>query len=546
MRIGIHYLTFVLVALISAGCQAPTARDSGGAAGSQLPKTLTTIQGNFSTDRQTVAPARPTAPTIKAIIVAMRDVPASDGIREMAKRGFVRLDDGELGRLIAGNTLKLLNTYSHFAKDNKIRLKETSLGGGLESEGTWTIKDSNLCHSVREGHEFCSGLFFRDADILCWPGFGWSPDDTDYLRRCSILAGNQTRKAPGALATIVTRRVAPRPVARKLVAQPQPTARKAATTPRVSAPVGPTPPTLDAIIAAMRRVPARDGIREMAGHGFIRLKDGELGRLIAGNTLKLLNSYSYFAKDKNIRLKETSLGGGLESTGTWSVKDSNLCHSVREGHEFCSGLFFRDAELLCWPGIGWSPDDTEYLRHCSILAGNQTRKTPGAMAAIVTRKLPQRPTVEKPTRPAPARLPAPPPVQSTPASLDQVIAAMRSVPARDGIRKMSERGFVRLRGEDLKKRMTGNTLKMVNSFSYYGGDQRIRIREMSLGGGLQSAGAWYVKGSNLCHSVREGHEFCSGIFFRGAELLCWPGIGWSPDDVDYLRTCRILAGNKSR
>ena len=56
---------------------------------------------------------------------------------------------------------------------------------------------------------------------------------------------------------------------------------------------------------------------------------------------------------------------------------------------------------------------------------------------------------------------------------------------------------------------------------------------MSLGGGLESAGACYVKGSNLCHSVREGHEFCSGLFFRGAELLCWPGIDWSPDDLDY-------------
>ena len=309
---------------------------------------------------------------------------------------------------------------------------------------------------------------------------------------------------------------------------------------RVAAPAR---PTVDQVLSALRNVPARDGIGEMNKRGFVRLKETELRRLISGNTLKFMNAYSYYAKDSKVRLKEMLLGGGLESAGTWSITNSNLCHSVREGHEFCSGLFFRDDQILCWPGIGWSSDDTDYLRRCSILAGNQTRKAPGAMAAIVTRKVPPRTVVEKPARraPAPTRLPAP-----APATLDKVIVTLRDVPARDGIRKITERGFVRFRGEVLKKRMAGNTLKMVNSFSYYGGNQKIHIRETSLGGGLESTGTWYVKGSNLRHSVREGHEFCSGIFFRGTELLCWPGIDWSADDVDYLRTCRILAGDKSR
>ena len=485
-----------------------------------------------------VRESAPAQPTLDQVIAAMRGVPANEGIREMAKRGFVRLRSAELRRMVSGNTLKFMNSYNYYAKDSKIRLKETSLGGGLESAGTWSIKGANLCHSVREDHEFCSGLFFREAELVCWPAIGWSPGDTDYLRRCSILAGDQTQKAPGAMAAIVTRKVAPRPAARKVPSRPA-----------ASAQLLPAPPTMDAVLAAMRSVSARDGIGEMAERGFAKLDDGELRRLISGNTLKLLNTYSHFAKDKKIRLKETSPGGGMESTGTWSIKDSNLCHSVREGHEFCSGLFFREAELLCWPGIGWSPDDIDYLRRCAILAGDQTQKAPGAMAAIVTRKIPPLPAVKKPARPAPApvpaRLAAPPPVPSAAPTLDQVIAAMRGVPARDGIRIMAERGFVRLGGEALKKRMTGSTLKMVNSLSYYGGNHRIRIREMSLGGGLESAGAWYVKGSNLCHSVREGHEFCSGLFFRGAELLCWPGIDWSPDDLDYLRTCRILAGNKA-
>ena len=267
----------------------------------------------------------------------------------MASSSRQRTNSGKSSR---GNTLKVVNSFSYYGKDNKIKLRENALGGGLESLGTWTIKEQALCHSVREGHEFCSGIFFRGRDILCWPGIGWSPDDTDYLRYCSVLAGDRTVPARGTAGEAGS----------VLYASAVPKAKKRA---------GPKPPSIDQILAALRGMPARDGIGELEKRGFTRPSARDLVKIIHGNTLKVVNSYSYYGDDYKIKLKEIALGGGLESRGTWTIKNSNLCHSVREGHEFCSGLFVRGRETLCWPGIGWSPDDTDYLRHCSVLSGDK-------------------------------------------------------------------------------------------------------------------------------------------------------------------------------
>ena len=166
-----RYAALAFAALLSTGCQ----------------EALAAIMTDKAPPRSAllVRVAAPARPTVDQVIAALGDVPARDGIGEMEKRGFVRLKEPELRRLISGNTLKFMNSYSYYAKDSKVRLKEMLLGGGLESAGTWSITESNLCHSVREGHEFCSGIFFRDDQVLCWPGIGWSPDDTDYLRHCS-------------------------------------------------------------------------------------------------------------------------------------------------------------------------------------------------------------------------------------------------------------------------------------------------------------------------------------------------------------------------
>ena len=478
-------------------------------------------------------------PTADEVLVAMRSVAALNGAGEMRKKGFVKLTATDIAKLIPGNTLKLVNSYSYYGKDKRIRINETSLGGGLESAGTWEIKDSNLCHSVREGHTFCAGLFLHGDDILCWPGIGWADDDTDYLRHCSVLAGDQTRTPSTQVAVIPSAVLPPR----AKIAGPRP-AGNAGKRAAARKPSKPSEPSVDAILAAMRNVPGSDGIREMARRGFLRPSGEELRKMVTGNTLKLVNSYSYYGKDHRIRIKETSLSGGLESAGTWTIEGSNLCHSVREGHAFCSGLFVRGADVLCWPGIGWSEDDTDYLRHCAMLAGDQTRKTPTGAALARLRITPPGAKTAKP-RPA-VKAPKPPPASRLALpSAEEVLAALRAVPARNGPREMANRGFVKPSDEDLRKWIAGNTLKLVNAYSYYGKDKKIRIKETSLGGGLESAGTWEPRDGNLCHSVREGHEFCPGIFFRGADVLCWPGIGWSEDDVNYLRRCAVLSGNKA-
>ena len=508
-------------------------------------------------------PPPPALPSVDEIQIALRAVPAREGVSALADRGFFRPSESDLAKIISGNTLKVVNSFSFYVDDTTIKLKEIALGGGLESRGTWTIKERNLCHSVREGHEFCTGVFFRNRTILCWPGIGWTPDDTNYIRHCALLAGDGSSPARGtsvASLDVLFDSSTPKPKPRKQAkAKPRKQA-KAKSPPKDNLLTtldklfeSPAPkakeqtqakansPSIDQVLAALRGVPARDGIGELAKRGFLQPASDQLGHVISGNTLKINYSFSYYGKDKKIKLKENALGGGLESRGTWIVKEKALCHSVREGHEFCSGIFFRGGEILCWPGIGWSPDDIDYLRYCSVLAGDRTAPASGASVAsrdvlfdsTAPKAKPRKQAKAKPKKQAKAKPPL----------IDRVLAALRGVPARDGIGELEKQGFTRPSERDLVKKITGNTLKVVNSFSFYGDDDKIKLKEIALGGGLESRGTWTIKERNLCHSVREGHEFCSGIFFRGGEILCWPGIGWAPDDTDYLRHCSILSGD---
>ena len=509
----------------------------------------------------------------------MRSVPGREGANELANRGFLRLSDSDLAKIISGNTLKVVNSFSYFGDDNKIKLKEIALGGGLESQGTWTIKKQNLCHSVREDHEFCTGVFFRNRTILCWPGIGWTPDDTNYIRHCALLAGDRTSPSRGT--SVASRDVlfdssTPKPKPRKLAkvkAKPKPKPKKQAKPkPKKQAKAksppkdnlltalgkifeSPVPkakaqkqakakyPPIDQVLAALRGVPARDGISELEKRGFLQPTSNGLGQVISGNTLKINYSFSYYGQDKKIKLKENALGGGLESRGTWTVKEKALCHSVRGGHEFCSGVFFRGGEILCWPGIGWSPDDIDYLRYCSVLAGDRTAPASGASVASRDVLFDSKAPKATPRKQAKAKAKPRKQAKAKPPQIDQVLAALRGVPARDGIGELEKQGFTRPSERDLVKKIRGNTLKVVNSFSFYGDDDNIKLKEIALGGGLESQGTWTIKKRNLCHSVREDHEFCSGIFFRGKDILCWPGIGWAPDDTDYLRHCSILSGD---
>ena len=137
--------------------------------------------------------------------------------------------------------------------------------------------------------------------------------------------------------------------------------------------------------------------------------------------------------------------------------------------------------------------------------------------------------------------------QSTPKIVTRVpqpdvLAAFQGMPARQGIAALTQLGFARLSPEALRQAVLGNTLRMVNTLSHYRTDNRVRLRDTKLGGGLDSLGSWAVKGGNLCHSVSDWHEFCVAVFVRGEETLCWPAIGGDPEDTDYLRPCAILSG----
>jgi hypothetical protein len=247
---------------------------------------------------------------------------AANGVAAITEQGFAALTDQELWRRVAGNTLRLAGSLGYFRDDRSVELASTALGSGLTSSGTWKIKKMNVCHSIRDGHEFCTGLYFRGEEILCWPGIGHYALDTGYLRACVILRGNRVASAP-----------------------------------------------IGTVLAAMETVPAKDAPRAMEKHGFVQLSGNEIWRRIVGKTLRMPGSYGRFAKDKTVTIESTSLGSGLTSSGTWKIKKRNVCHSIREGHEFCTGLYFRGEEVLCWPGIGRYAPDTGYLRECRVLPG---------------------------------------------------------------------------------------------------------------------------------------------------------------------------------
>ena len=168
----------------------------------------------------------------------------------------------------------------------------------------------------------CNGLYFRGRDVLCWPGIGGEAPDTGYLSECRIFKGDVTGRLP-----------------------------------------------IEGVVSLLVNVSAANGVAAITEQGFAALTDQELWRRVAGNTLRLAGSLGYFSDDRSVELASTALGSGLTSSGTWKIKKMNVCHSIRDGHEFCTGLYFRGEEVLCWPGIGRYAPDTGYLRECRVLPG---------------------------------------------------------------------------------------------------------------------------------------------------------------------------------
>ena len=58
--------------------------------------------------------------------------------------------------------------------------------------------------------------------------------------------------------------------------------------------------------------------------------------------------------------------------------------------------------------------------------------------------------------------------------------------AGDAVAKLAEFGFVHVRADALSQRIAGNTLRSVDSFSFYAKDRTVALKELELGGGLSA------------------------------------------------------------
>ncbi len=128
---------------------------------------------------------------------------------------------------------------------------------------------------------------------------------------------------------------------------------------------------------------------------------------------------------------------------------------------------------------------------------------------------------------------------------DDQFQRFQTIPAQDGDSTLTSSGFQRLSEADIKARVAGNTLRTGSTLNFYGSDGKVVLKAAALGGKLRSLGTWAVRNTNLCHSVSQGHEFCIALYFRGDELICWPGTDDPPTETGYLLPCEIIEGNRA-
>lgn len=138
-----------------------------------------------------------------------------------------------------------------------------------------------------------------------------------------------------------------------------------------------------------------------------------------------------------------------------------------------------------------------------------------------------------------------PPKVLTQAPSDEQLQQLEAIPATLADRTLASLGFQRLSEADLTARMADNTLRTASAAGYYGSDGKILLKVAALGGRLRSSGTWTIENANLCHSVSDGHQFCTALFFRGDELICWPGADDPSTETGYLRPCEIIEGNRA-
>lgn len=127
---------------------------------------------------------------------------------------------------------------------------------------------------------------------------------------------------------------------------------------------------IDDVVARLAAVSPDEARRQLTGFGFRPAAEASLSRSLTGNTLAESRSVTFFARSGDATIRDDFLGRVLRSQGRWSVRQGAVCHSVREGHEFCTGVFVRGSETLCWPGL--DEVDTASVRRCTIQRGDQT------------------------------------------------------------------------------------------------------------------------------------------------------------------------------
>lgn len=122
------------------------------------------------------------------------------------------------------------------------------------------------------------------------------------------------------------------------------------------------------VFADLANVKGMDGAAALANMGFAKMSSDVLTDMIDQNTLKIGSSYAYYRWDDRVYMRDLALG--MRSQGTWSVQDGNACVSVTSGHTFCTAVYMRGQEVLCWPNPDEYPEDTGFARACEILPGN--------------------------------------------------------------------------------------------------------------------------------------------------------------------------------
>ena len=270
---------------------------------------------------------------VGSLLAASQTLDSVRGAKLLVAKGFHNPVDDGLRKKISSRTIFIGDAAIYFTSRGEVIIDDRSGPKKLKSKGKWTIRGGRVCYSVRAGHEFCTGVFVRKDETLCWPGMGTWDDDTGFLSRCVIYKGNGTKGNRPAVAQLAKTQVA------QLTKTP---------------------------VAAKK--PARRR-QQLAG----QLTSVRLAQLSTGNTLKIGRSLIFYGHGGVVQARDFSYAKPMGSRGTWRVKGDRLCHSVGRGHEFClSQSEARDGGLTCRPDLSGGGDPDEFARPCIWMSGDAT------------------------------------------------------------------------------------------------------------------------------------------------------------------------------